>query len=122
MNGEKNKDLELQKFYNIDGKQIMDEGEFALKVNEETLGKSKESLRRALRDAGIGRIEKDDNFGEALKRIAKYSSEEEKEKVRNLPEYKFYTQDLEDYKKGKMRETLESIMKREGRNIRGEKI
>ncbi len=122
MNGDKNKDLELQKFTDIDGNEIMDEGEFALKVNEERMGKSKESLRRALRDAGMGRIEKDDNFGEALKRMAKYSSEEEKKKVRNLPEYKFYKQDLEDYRKGKMAETLDSKMRREGINIRGKKI
>ena len=122
MNGDKNKDLELQKFKTIDGEEIMDEGEFALKVNEERMAKSRESLRRALKDANMGTIEKDDNFGEALKRMAKYSSEEEKEKVRNLPEYKFYTQDLEDYKKGKMAETLASKMRREGINIRGEKI
>ena len=122
MNGDKNKDRELQKFYDIDGNEIMDEGEFALKVNEERMGKSRESLRRALRDAGMGRIPRDDNFGEALKRMAKYSSEEEKEKVRNLPEYKFYTQDLEDYRKGKMAETLDSKMRREGINIRGKKI
>jgi hypothetical protein len=122
MNGETNENLKLQKFYNIDGKEIMDEGEFALKVNEERMAKSKESLRRALRDAGMGRIERDDNFGEALKRMAKYSSEEEKEKVRNLPEYKFYTKDLEDYRKGSMAETTASKMRREGRNIRGEKI
>ena len=122
MNGDKNKDRELQKFYDIDGNEIMDEGEFALKVNEERMGKSRESLRRALRDAGMGRIPRDDNFGEALKRMAKYSSEEEKEKVRNLPEYKFYKQDLEAYRKGKMAETLDSKMRREGINIRGKKI
>jgi len=122
MNGEKNENLELQKFKTIDGKEIMDEGEFALKVNEERMGKSRESLRRALKDANMGTIEKDDNFGEALARMAKYSSKEEKEKVRNLPEYKFYIKDLEDYKKGTMRETLDSRMRREGRNIRGEKI
>ena len=122
MNGDKNKDLELQKFKTIDGEEIMDEGEFALKVSEERMGKSRESLRRALEEANMGRIEKDDNFGEALTRMAKYSSEEEKEKVRNLPEYKFYTKDLEDYKKGNMRETLDSRMRREGRNIRGKKI
>ena len=39
MNGDKNKDRELQKFYDIDGNEIMDEGEFALKVNEERISR-----------------------------------------------------------------------------------
>ena len=97
-------DNKLVEFSDINGN-VMKEGIYKLKVNEETLGKSAEDLRRKIRDITGMRIPKGEVNQKMLSRIAKYSSPEVRKKIGNLQEYQIYKSDLDDFKTGKMVQT-----------------
>jgi hypothetical protein len=97
-------DNKLVEFSDIEGN-VMKEGTYQLKVNEETLGKSAENLRKKIRDITGMRIPKGEVNKKMLNRIAKFSSPEDRKKIGNLPEYQIYKSDLDAFTTGKVVQT-----------------
>ena len=97
-------DNKLVEFSDINGN-VMKEGTYQLKVNEETLGKSAEDLRKKIGDITGMRIPKGKVNQETLNRIAKFSSPEVRKKIGNLQEYQIYKSDLDAFKTGKVVQT-----------------
>jgi hypothetical protein len=107
---------ELQDFNTLDSGEIMKNIE--VKAVSAPNKKQTQELQRAIRESSGYRIP----LGEVNEETINKLPQKDQDKIRETIQYRIFSKQQQASEEGKMRETLESIMKREGRNIRGEKI
>tara|TARA_R100000234_G_scaffold98363_1_gene66861 strand:+ start:176 stop:514 length:339 start_codon:yes stop_codon:yes gene_type:complete len=107
---------ELQDFNTLDSGEIMKNIE--VKAVSAPNKKQTQELQRAIRESSGYRIP----LGEVNEESINKLPQKDQDKIRETMQYRIYSKQLQASKEGKMRETLESIMEREGKNIRGEEI